>query len=36
MKNTIKRVKEMNKMDSDLKIELEALKKTQMEATLEI
>ena len=33
--NTIKQVKEMNKMAQDLKMEIEAIKKTQMETILE-
>ena len=34
--NTIKQVKEMNKMVQHLKTDIEAIKKTQMEATLEM
>jgi hypothetical protein len=34
--NTIKQVKEMNKTVQDLKIEIEAIKKSQMEAILEM
>ena len=34
--NTIKQVKELNKTIQDLKVEIETLKKTQNETTLEI
>jgi esterase/lipase len=34
--NTIKQVKELNKMVQELKMEIETIKKTQMEANLEI
>ena len=34
--NTIKQVKEMNKMVQHLKTDIEAIKKTQMEAPLEM
>jgi hypothetical protein len=33
--NTLKQVKELNKMVQDLKMEIETIKKSQMEATLE-
>ena len=34
--NTIKKVKELNKAVQDLKMEIETIKKTQMEANLEM
>ena len=34
--NTIKQVKELNKEIQDLKVEIETIKKTQMEANLEM
>ena len=34
--NTIKHVKELNKMGQELKMEIETIKKTQREATLEM
>jgi hypothetical protein len=34
--NTIKQVKELNKTIQDLKVEIETIKKWQMEATLEM
>jgi hypothetical protein len=34
--NTIKKVKELNKAVQDLKVEIETIMKTQMEANLEM
>ena len=34
--NTIKQMKDLNKMAQDLKIEIETIKKSQMEAILEM
>ena len=36
IQNTIKQVKNMNKTVQDLKIKIEAIKKTQMKATLKM